>query len=246
MSKQDRINELLGITDSYQAPGRLMEILYDRPQREQLFRKFLEAFDYDVSYDWFADYYQEEHADRRKKKQDFTPQSLTKVLSELVATGDSDNGMRYDPCSGTGSITITQWHHDRMQHSPFDYRPSWYVYHCEELSDRAIPFLLFNLLIRGMNAVVVHCDVISRKAYGAFFIQNDTDNHLAFSSLNVLPYNEEMAKYLAVEWVEQRYTPLVESPPKMPDHILNPVPRGEVSDLTRLVYAMFGHEVTVN
>lgn len=45
MTNQVRINELLGITDSYQAPGRLLEILYDRPQREQLFRKFLEAFD---------------------------------------------------------------------------------------------------------------------------------------------------------------------------------------------------------
>lgn len=240
MSKTKLINELLGINESYKAPDRLMQILFERQRREQLFRDFLEAFNYDVRSDWFHEYFMDEHADRRSKKQDFTPQCLADLIARLV--GD-DDGLHYEPCAGTGGMTIAKWHRDRMQHSPFDYRPSWYVYHCEELSDRALPFLLFNLAIRGMNAVVVHCDVLSRKAYGAFFIQNDTDDHLRFSSLNVLPYTDEVAKYLAVTWVEQRYPAHVESPPEMPRHITNPVPRGHVSDFTRLVYTMAGVEV---
>jgi len=219
-----------------------MEILRNRPRREALFKRFLEAFNYDVTYDWFHDYFQEEHAQRKTHKQDFTPQSVAELVTKLVGNSPTDDGLRYEPGAGTGGMTITAWNNDRYKHSPFDYRPSWYVYHCEELSDRAIPFLLFNTLIRGMNAVIVHCDVLSRKAYGAFFVQNDTDNHLAFSSLNVMPYTDELAKYLAVEWVEKRYEPLVESPGQMPEHIVNPVPRGHESDLTRLVNTMFAKE----
>lgn len=237
-----KINELLGINDSYQAPGKLLEILYDRPRREELFRKFLAEFNYDVTYDWFHEYFQEEHAERKAKKQDFTPRSVNELITKLVGNGE-DDGLRYEPCAGTGGMTIEVWNQDRYRHSPFDYRPSWYVYHLEELSDRSIPFLLFNTLIRGMNAIIVHCDVLSRKAYGAFFVQNDNDNHLEFSSLNVLPYTDEVAKYLAVEWVEEKYESLVESP-GIPRHIFEPVPRGQVSDLTRLIYAMTGVEVS--
>lgn len=235
------INELLGINDSYQAPARLLELLYDKPAREKLFMDFLALYNYDVNFDWFHDYFQDEHADRKNKKQDFTPRSVAELVNALV--NDDSASLHYEPCAGTGGMTIAAWNRDRFRHSPFDYRPSWYVYHCEELSDRALPFLLFNLAIRGMNAVVVHCDVLKRDAYGAFFIQNDNDNHLGFSSLNVMPYSEDVAKHLSVKFVEERYKPLIESPEAMPDHIVNPIPRGEVSDFTRLVYAMFGQEV---
>ena len=65
-----------------------------------------------------------------------------------------------------------------MKHTPFDYEPRDYYYTAEELSDRAIPFLLFNMLIRGMNGNVVQCDVLTREATGAFFIQNDANDFM--------------------------------------------------------------------
>ncbi len=99
-----------------------------------------------------------------------------------------------------------------MQFSPFVYKPSMFFYTCEELSDRAVPFLLFNLLIRGMNAVVLHCDALTRDSYGAFFVQNDQDDHTQFSSLNVFPYTENTEKYLGIKFIEKRYVPLIESP----------------------------------
>lgn len=213
----DQMNELIGVEDSYQAPDRLLTILYDRHQREELFLEFLELFDYNVTYDWFHFYFQDEHAQRKKKKQDFTPDSVGELVARLTG-GNEDEGTRYDPCSGTGGLTIKKWHEDRMKHTPFDYRPSYYLYHCEELSSRAIPFLLFNLLIRGMNAVVVHCDVLSRKADGAFFIQNDRDDHLQFSSLNLLPYKEEVERFLGVKWATKRYKTIVETK-EIPAHL---------------------------
>lgn len=232
----EQYNELLGITDSYEAPARLMAILRNKSERETLFKAFLEAFDYDVSYDWFTDYFQDEHADRTHKKQDFTPLSITTLVAKLVGGGPT----HYEPCSGTGGMTIAAWQNDRMKHSPFDYRPSWYLYTCEELSDRALPFLLFNLLIRGMNAIVVHGDVLTRKAYGAFFVQNDADDHLTFSSLNVLPYSALVEAELSVKFSDERpmLEPLIESPEDVMSR--EHVRFGEVSGFTKLIYAMAG------
>ncbi|MGN7387742.1 N-6 DNA methylase [Sporosarcina sp. SAFN-015] len=194
-------NALLGIDDSYKAPDALWAILRDRERREELFRKALELHRYNVDYDWFHRYFQDEHADRAQKKQDFTPNSVATLLSELVSGGRKVGDTYYEPCAGTGGIIIRQWHADRIRHTPFDYLPSMYLYQAEELSDRALPFLLFNLAIRGMNASVVQVDVLSRKgAKGAWLVQNTNDDHLQFSTIHLFPYDDATADYFSVEW----------------------------------------------
>lgn len=211
------VNTILGIKESYQAPQRIMDILYgDIEERNKVFKQFLEAYHYDVSYDWFHKYFQDEHADRKKHKQDFTPDSISKLLVNMV--GNSTD--YYEPAAGTGGIIIQKWNNDRMNHSPFDYLPSMYFYAAEELSSRAIPFLLFNMIIRGMNGIVVHCDALTREAYGAWFIQNDTDNHLGFSSLNLLPYNEDTERELNIKFIEHKYKTITQTK-EIPKHILN-------------------------
>lgn len=201
-----KINNILGIKEIYKAPDRLMEILYmDKPERDKYFMDFLNAFDKDVTYDWFHDYFQDEHADRRNQKQDFTPQSVSSLLSQMVG---SEGKTYYEPAAGTGGILIERWNYDRMQHSPFDYEPRDYYYTAEELSDRAIPFLLFNMLIRGMNGNVVQCDVLTREATGVFFIQNDNNDFMGFSSLNLLPYNEDTETELNIKFVDEKYEPI--------------------------------------
>jgi type I restriction-modification system DNA methylase subunit len=193
------INDLLEIDDSYKAPDAMMRILFDREKREQLFRSFLQ-YEINLDYEWFHNYFQDEHADRKVKKQDFTPYSISTLLSKLVGSG---NGMNLDVAAGTGGLTIQKWHLDQMQTNPFDYKPSNYFYQCEELSDRAIPFLLFNLMIRGMNATVVHGDSLEREVKQVYFIQNDNDDFLRFSSLNVMPHNEMVTKeFSVIKWID--------------------------------------------
>ena len=219
------INDLLGIKDSYQAPQRIMDILYSGIEdRNKVFMNFLEAFDKDVTYDWFHDYFQDEHADRKKHKQDFTPQSISKLLGEIVG---SEGNTYYEPAAGTGGILIERWNQDRMKHSPFDYEPRDYYYTAEELSDRAIPFLLFNMLIRGMNGNVVQCDVLTREATGAFFIQNDANDFMGFSSLNLLPYNEDTETELNINFTEEKYKPIKQTE-KIPEWLFNDI---EISEL---------------
>ncbi|OIS56068.1 methylase [Staphylococcus equorum] len=211
------INDLLGIKDSYQAPQRIMDILYSGIEdRNKVFMNFLEAFDKNVTYDWFHDYFQDEHADRKKHKQDFTPQSISKLLGEIVG---SEGNTYYEPAAGTGGILIERWNQDRMKHSPFDYEPRDYYYTAEELSDRTIPFLLFNMLIRGMNGNVVQCDVLTRESTGAFFIQNDANDFMGFSSLNLLPYNEDTATELNINFIEEKYKPIKQTE-KIPDWLM--------------------------
>lgn len=200
-----KINNLLGIEESYKAPARIMEILYsDKSERDEVFRNFLKEFNNDVSYDWFYEYFQEEHADRTKQKQDFTPRSVSKLLSEIVGY---DGSTYYEPAAGTGGIIIERWLNNMYQHSPFDYEPRMYYYGAEELSDRAIPFLLFNMIIRGMNGHVVQCDVLTRESKGAFFIQNDANNHLGFSSLNLMAYNKDTEEELNIKFTQHMYEP---------------------------------------
>lgn len=243
--KPEVFNDLLGVTESYQAPQALLNVLYDRDKREQLMRDVLIAVDYDVDEDIFRDYFQTEHADRKVKKQDFTPRSISTLARALIGDTSESDGMFYEGCAGTGSMTIAAWDADRKQHSPFDYRPSWYFYVCEELSERAIPFLVFNLALRGMNAVVVHGDVLSREAYGVFYIQNDKDDHLSFSSVNVLERTEAVANaglYIPLKWSDKiTYEPLIESPSDWETlPAFEAPPRGSISEFTFAIYAMCG------
>lgn len=206
-------NELLDIDDSYKAPDALWAILRDKTRREELFRETLELHSYEVDYDWFHEYFQDEHADRANKKQDFTPNSVSKLLTELVGP-TPPGGTYYEPAVGTGGIMITKWRSDCFATNFFEYRPSMFLYQGEELSDRAIPFLIFNLALRGMNASVVHGDVLTRKnVKGAFFIQNEDDNYLGFSNIYTMPYNEDSEEYFSVKFTDKesgRHAPIDE------------------------------------
>lgn len=100
----DEWNALLGIDDSYKAPDALWSILRDKERREELFRKTLELHRYNVDYDWFHEYFQEEHADRAQKKQDFTPNSVATLLSELVSGERKPGDTYYEPCDPIGDF----------------------------------------------------------------------------------------------------------------------------------------------
>lgn len=140
------IDKLIDVSESFHASYKLKELLENKESRENLFHSFLE-YENDLSFDWFTEYFQSEHADRKGKKQDFTPDGIVTLASELLGSTDSN----VDICAGTGGLTIK-----RYSTNP-DAR-----FYCEEFSDRAMPFLLFNLAIRNLDAVVCHGDSLTR------------------------------------------------------------------------------------
>lgn len=211
------VNNLLGIDDAFKAPDRLMEILLEREEREKLFRNFLKI-DTDLEYDWFHEYFETEQAERKSKKQDFTPNVVAKLANSIATEpGQTDY---YEMAAGTGGMMIARWAYnvkedpaftgkikstmadDILTSSIFTYSPRTYWYHLEELSDRAIPFLLFNAAIRGINAVIIQCDSLDRKAKRAFYVKNDSDNFLAFSDILEVPKTDKFGKFLNVKWGE--------------------------------------------
>ena len=193
MSKQatenilSKVNRLIDVEESYQAPKKLMEIILDKGSAKNIFLKFSTEFQYDLSYDWFIEYCEDEHADRKKKKQDFTPQCISKLICEMQ--GNSGSGLIYEPAAGTGSTIIPHWWGEcKKCRYPWEYHPNNYLYWCEELSDRALPFLLFNILIRGMNAIVIHGNTLTREAKEVYYCTNQGDSFVCFSDLIKLPH----------------------------------------------------------
>lgn len=151
----EEINKLLEVDESYKASSVLFKKLMSKDERQKLFKVFL-AKETDLTFDWFTDYFQEEHSDRKKNKQDFTPDGVVTLVNRLLGSTQ----FNADICAGTGGLTIKRWSENKEAH----------IY-CEEYSDRAMPFLLFNLAIRNMDAVVFHGDSLTRKAKGYYRIE---------------------------------------------------------------------------
>lgn len=194
------ICNLLDVDEPYQVPSRIMEVVTGE-ERDKTYMAFLDAFDCDVSTDWFHQFYEDENAERKKNKQDFTPDCLSRLTSELVGYGD---GIVYEPSAGTGGMIISRWDLERRRHCPFEYRPSMMWFVAEDMSDRAIPFLLFNLSIRGCNANVLHIDSLSRRCKAVWLVENKSDDMLAFSDVVELPRNEKCMRYFDIrEWVDR-------------------------------------------
>ena len=55
------VNRILGITDSYQAPDRMLQVVtsQNRQERDRIYQQLADLNDCDYSIDWFFEYFQE-------------------------------------------------------------------------------------------------------------------------------------------------------------------------------------------
>lgn len=190
----EQFNQIVGIDDSYKAPDALMKVMLDKEKREQMFRDFLEL-EKDMSYEWFQSYYESEQAQRKDKKQDFTPMAVAQLVSKLT---NKDNPRTFtDTTAGNGGMLIKSWINNT---NPFS-NPSQYWFVAQELSDRSIPFLIFNFAIRGWNGLIYHGDSLEGKYKNIFFIQNPNDDWLGFSEVSVVSRNllDEDKEWLGIK-----------------------------------------------
>lgn len=130
----EKVNELLGVDEAFKVPNKLMSIMMNREEREQTFKSFLEV-ECDTSFDWFHEYFESEQSERKTKKQDFTPDSVSDIMTKLVGKSD----IYFESAAGTGGIAIRHWWHDLIDnHDPFLYEPSDDYMVLEEKSERVI------------------------------------------------------------------------------------------------------------
>lgn len=106
---------------------------------------FFEMVDGDLSRDWLQMIYQYYCADRKDKKQDYTPKCLAQFLSRLIG----ESAETIDMCAGSGALTIQRWVENPDT-----------VFILYEIDENVIPYLLFNMAIRNISATVHQSDIL--------------------------------------------------------------------------------------
>ena len=108
--------------------------------------QFTEIVENNLTVDWLQQIYQYYQADRKEKKQDYTPLTLAKLVSEL---SNCESEKTIDMCSGTGTLTIQKWVINPNQE-----------FLLLEIDENVIPYLLFNLVIRNITGYVYQTDIL--------------------------------------------------------------------------------------
>lgn len=192
--------DIFGVSQHYEFEQKLRACVLDKEAREAFYVKLLDLQP-DLSKDSFRTYFELYSAERKSNMQDFTPSGIARLVANLGQAGDKSF---FDPTAGTGALIIEKWHEDRIKVCPYDYLSHEYFYMAGEVADNVIPYLIHNLAIRGMNAIVIHGDCLMKSVKQIYFIQNDTDDMMAFSSINVLPHSKEVTRYFGInEWLEE-------------------------------------------
>ncbi|MFI3150188.1 SAM-dependent methyltransferase [Streptococcus suis] len=152
---KEAILEICGVKEFFEVPQVLLTKLLSSEQADLLER--IGAIYGDRQLDQFRDFFQEEGADRKKLKQDYTPDGVAELLARVSRGGKS----LADICAGTGSLTIQY----------LNYHPDVEFVRCEEFSTKVIPFLLINLAIRKIDAEVIHGDSLTRECFNVYAIR---------------------------------------------------------------------------
>ena len=181
-----------GAHDIRTLPETIMGVLLGPQQaRDDMYKELLKINNYDMSYDWFQQIYEEELSQRKEKKQDFTPNVIGELSAKLCGT---DQRTTYEPTAGNGSMLIVDWYTKLNNKFPWEFLPSMNQVECWELSDRSIPILLLNLSIRGIMGVVYHGDVLEQTNKQKYIRLNRHDDALAFSEIHKVNNNAQIIK----------------------------------------------------
>ena len=145
---------LLDCREAIDIPRLLLEKLLSERQ-DEILRRVDEEYT-DKTIDLFRDFFQEEQADRKSLKQDYTPNEISELVSGLSPSGNN----LIDVCAGTGTLTVSYLARHKAN-----------FVRCEEFSSRVIPFLLLNLALRNQESEVVHKDVLTGEIFGVYQIK---------------------------------------------------------------------------
>lgn len=121
-----------------------------------IMQQFCDLINNDLSVDWLQKIYQYYEADRKDKKQDYTPASLADLMAKIAL---SESNEVVDMCAGSGALTIAAWRENPKVKAT-----------CIEFDQNVIPILVFNLAIRNIRAKVIRADVLTREKFEEYRI----------------------------------------------------------------------------
>jgi len=152
----DEVLNMFDISDISKLSNELMECVLCLKKDKYI--KYCEIVENDLSIDYLKKIYQYYQADRKNLKQDYTPISLSTLISKFSEQNNVSEV--YDMCAGTGELTIQQWVEN---HS--------IIVDCQEIDENVIPYLLFNLSVRNIQGVVRHMDILSNDIFNVYILK---------------------------------------------------------------------------
>lgn len=125
----------------------LLSAIMSAATNEASLSEYYELMGGDLSTDELQKIFQYYYADRKGKMQDYTPATLAKLCAVVTET---DGNTVYDLCAGSGALTIQKWTESPNKN-----------FICEELDERVIPLLLFNMAVRNMTGWVINRNALT-------------------------------------------------------------------------------------
>ena len=151
MTILDCMMKALSVRELHEIPGILMDVLLDHNKLERLIANMSDCY----SYSGLLQEFEEKAADRKNYMQDYTPQSVMDIVA-----GISTNGCVRDVCAGIGGLSLAKYKNNPDV-----------VLQLEEYSKNAICFLLFNLVMNGVPAVVIERNVLTQENIAKYKVE---------------------------------------------------------------------------
>lgn len=151
MTILDCMMKALSVRELHEIPGVLMDVLLDHNKLERLIANMSGCY----SYSGLLQKFEEKAADRKNYMQDYTPQSVMDIVA-----GISTNGCVRDVCAGIGGLSLAKYKNNPDV-----------VLQLEEYSKNVICFLLFNLVMNGVPAVVIERNVLTQENIAKYKVE---------------------------------------------------------------------------
>lgn len=131
------LQEYFQVKESYRLPDKIMDALLS-DNAEKVIKDIKKIISCDI-----RDIFQDEQGDRKNLKQDFTPDCVCDIVSQLIVDGTC-----IDMCSGTGALSKSVYKKTKRQINEY------------EFSERTIPFALLDACINGMEGTINKSDCL--------------------------------------------------------------------------------------
>lgn len=138
----DKTLELFGVSEPSQLGSALLSACDDHGKLDA----FCDLIDGNLRTDWMQKIYQYYLADRKEKKQDYTPSSLAQFMGLLAGNSECVTDM----CAGSGALIIQKWNQNRNTE-----------FVAIEIDENVIHFLLFNMVLRNIRCDVLLMDALT-------------------------------------------------------------------------------------
>lgn len=149
----NEIKVLTGSKETVEVPNNLLNILLSSDKNVLL--ESITGMGVDMNSDFLRKFFEEEYAERATRKQDFTPECVSNLVSKLQKPGNC----YFETAAGIGGLVIAQWAVNND-----------IVVNLEEISGVTIAYLLLHMSIRNITGTIKHANSITGEVYTTYIL----------------------------------------------------------------------------